>query len=70
VECIYEHGNERIVVFQYPVARHLLSSTETDSLQCGLDYKMFTRKGCHYVFRLHWPSSGVLNVNKIAVPLL
>jgi hypothetical protein len=54
-------------VFQHPVSRHLLSSMKIDSLLWGLNYKMFTRKCCHYMFRLNWPSSGVLNVKKIAV---
>jgi hypothetical protein len=43
------------------------SSTEIDSLWSGLDYKMFTRKCCHYMFWLNWPYSGASNVKKIAV---
>jgi hypothetical protein len=41
------------IVFQHPVAHHLFSLMEIDSLSCGLDYKMFTRKRCHCMFWLN-----------------
>jgi hypothetical protein len=40
---------------------------EINSLSCGLEYKMSTRKR-HYMFQLNSPSSDVLNVKKIVVP--
>jgi hypothetical protein len=44
----------------------ILHSDRRESLKSSIDYKMFTRKR-HYIFRLNWPSSGVLNVKEIAV---